>query len=838
MRYSYGAVYVLGIVFMACWSVIAVATFAEGATYTVDDDWAGADYSSIQDAHNASMAGDTINVYAGTYYEHLKINRTLTLTGNGSSDTIIDGSGSGTVVRIRADSVSMSGFNVTNGGTSKPYSGIYIDGDDCVISHCEVTDTNYGIHIGERWRDEWMKKFAGSGDVVMDVSGDVLIHASYNNVTKRNATTGAYITSHTSWGGGMIYGIAFGSDMDYAVVGNRHVGGYTYNFRVEYYNSTDDRQWAIEPYSGTVYGAYGGCRFDSQGYLYVAGKAASHGPSLVKMYANNGTIIWKRDDSTGGDWSPYYTDLAIDSEDNILLSGVVQGSPYAARIRKWSPGGTSLWYKSPGSSHSYAMAVGIDDDDNALFSVYQRTDSSSRLFLYDPSGNLLDSDTSFGSDWSVSLRPKSIVRTANDQWIVGAYTQDGEQDMVLYFLDDNLDEVQAPWRIDHGNFDDITNIVMNADKDQLYVSAKPRDTGSNRIIASYSVGLSDDAIIEQNDLVFNQYGVYISADGTGHTINDNTIASNAVYEMYDGGTADIDASDNHWGTIDEGEIQNATYDHRDDTALGTIMYSPWWDASFTTRYYADITPPTTTDDHDGLWHNSAVTITLTAVDSGSGVRETYWRLDGGAWNTGTSVNVPAPSDHSNDGTHILEYGSIDWLGNNETDNTISVMIDTTCPELRLRYDSSDDEVRFTAMDTRDASPERTVKKKGTSWTFTLTDHAGNTAVVVVQYSKGVSLGGKYVYTVVFDKVKYNGGSWNDLDDCRWAMSFTMSGKTITSMTHFASGTDWSIEGNYQQARGTTRLYVTDGGTKTTHEYSGVKASEIRTDEGECVYLLP
>jgi hypothetical protein len=54
-----------------------------------------------------SIAGDLISIGAGTYAEHVVIDRSLTLAGAGSASTFIDGSNSGTVVTIGSDSASI-----------------------------------------------------------------------------------------------------------------------------------------------------------------------------------------------------------------------------------------------------------------------------------------------------------------------------------------------------------------------------------------------------------------------------------------------------------------------------------------------------------------------------------------------------------------------------------------------------------------------------------------------------------------------------------------------------------------------------------------------------------
>jgi len=68
----------------------------------------------IQDAINSAYPGDTVQVAAGTYYQHLTINKSLSLIGGRNGATIIDGDGTGTAVHILADKVNVTGFAVRN----------------------------------------------------------------------------------------------------------------------------------------------------------------------------------------------------------------------------------------------------------------------------------------------------------------------------------------------------------------------------------------------------------------------------------------------------------------------------------------------------------------------------------------------------------------------------------------------------------------------------------------------------------------------------------------------------------------------------------------------------
>jgi hypothetical protein len=102
--------------------------------------------------------------------------------------------------------------------------------------------------------------------------------------------------------------------------------------------------------------------------------------------------------------------------------------------------------------------------------------------------------------------------------------------------------------------------------------------------------------------------------------------------------------------------------------------------SAATTVTLDSAAPSTTDDAPAASQSSAVTVGLTPDDgSGSGVSLTRYRVDGGGWLTGTSVLIPAPASHLNDGMHTIDYYSVDNVANVETTRHATVTIDTLPP---------------------------------------------------------------------------------------------------------------------------------------------------------------
>ena len=100
-------------------------------------------YPSIQEAINNATEGSSIFVSAGTYYEHLVINKTVSIVGEDENVTILDGNYTGNVLNVTARDATIMRFTVRNSGSTELNSGIYVNGKAGNNVSDSIVENNY-----------------------------------------------------------------------------------------------------------------------------------------------------------------------------------------------------------------------------------------------------------------------------------------------------------------------------------------------------------------------------------------------------------------------------------------------------------------------------------------------------------------------------------------------------------------------------------------------------------------------------------------------------------------------------------------------------------------------
>jgi parallel beta-helix repeat protein len=163
-----------------------------GITIYVDDDntigpWDGTlanPYQKIQEGVNAAIDGDTVYVFAGSYYDNVVVNKTINLIGEKKDFTIIFGIG-GDVVKITKDWVNFTGFTISRPITNV---GLRVESNYNTISGNTVEINGIGIllhnSIGNNITDNEMIE---SG---FHIIGNQLEHWNTHNIDISNTVNG------------------------------------------------------------------------------------------------------------------------------------------------------------------------------------------------------------------------------------------------------------------------------------------------------------------------------------------------------------------------------------------------------------------------------------------------------------------------------------------------------------------------------------------------------------------------------------------------------------------------------------------------------------------------
>jgi parallel beta-helix repeat protein len=137
---------------------------------------------TIQTAINNASSGDTIIVPSGTYRESLNINKSLSIIGENSTTTIIDGDGAENVISISSNDVTIENLTITKTTSGLSGGGVLVSlSTGVVINDVQITNTSTGLNV------DLTTNCTFSDNVIANNTYAVLIYDSSSNVFSNNA---------------------------------------------------------------------------------------------------------------------------------------------------------------------------------------------------------------------------------------------------------------------------------------------------------------------------------------------------------------------------------------------------------------------------------------------------------------------------------------------------------------------------------------------------------------------------------------------------------------------------------------------------------------------------
>jgi parallel beta-helix repeat protein len=558
----------------------------------------GQTYSTIRGAVDIAGDGDVIIVHAGSYTEHVDVDKQLTLVGEGVDVVTVTAASSASVFWVTADYVNISGFTVTGAGGYE-MSGIYL----CRANHCNISDNNapdnwYGIHL-----DDSDNNNLANNDLSNNSMYSIWLNSSSNNTLANNTAnsneygSGIHLSSSSNndltgntvlKNDGYCSGIHLLSSSNNTLANNNVSNNYRGILLSSSSNNTLTNNTAN---SNNNYGIF---LYSSSNYNILKNNTASHHSHGIYLSASSSNTIANNNVSSNshGIYLHYHSNdntlnsntasnngdgicLYSSSNYNTLMNNTINSNNYGIHLQ-YSSDYNDIVNNIMNSNDHYGICLSSSDnnniasnnasgngdtdiilsssDHNTLTNNTANSHGDRGIYLWLSSSNTLTNNIMFGNNYNFGVYGDCLSHYIHN--IDASNIVDGKP--VYYWIDQQNNQIT-----DDAGFVGVIN-SMNITVRNLTLTNNSMGvlfvcTNNSRIqnvtVLNNEYGIymynADDNSISCNWVHNNiQNGFYLTGGSTDNIIEHNNIVSNGCWNFYNSQDYIVEAKNNYWGTTD------------------------------------------------------------------------------------------------------------------------------------------------------------------------------------------------------------------------------------------------------------------------------------------------
>lgn len=375
---------------------------------------------------------------------------------------------------------------------------------------------------------------------------------------------------------------------------------------------------------------------------------------------------------------PRVVDAGSDGSIYVAETGV-------SRVRKYDEsGGYLLTFEQPDPPMSSPQGI-LASHDGPNGEIYVSDTGNHRLLVYSPAGSLLATVGSEGTGVGQYRSPKGLARafagyigvvdSGNRRIQLIAPAQEYEPPYTY-----GVPSAQPPFG-SVSNLTSPTALVAEGEVKGLYYVA---DEGRNQLIAFDSDGVrrsTEDVggFGQAAGQFFGPRDVDLGYDGTRHFVLVTDTYNDRIQRFNFGSAVQPVTYSTSFGSTGFGRGNLNRPSSSAVLPTGEVVVADTNNNRLVRFGYDSIRPVTTIGGDVATWLSRPAAITLSATDTGSGVKLIEYRVKDPAGVTGPWTTYRAPFSVSFEGTSVVSYRSTDWTDNVENAKNAEVYVDMTPP---------------------------------------------------------------------------------------------------------------------------------------------------------------